>query len=374
METLCGNCEESVFEGDKAMACGFCNKWFHIKCVSLTEANYKKFQNNPQAFWFCPEDVPTIHSLIAEKRITVRVEECMRKEFQDIRDELREVKEEARKKMSFAEVAKLSVSNAETKVSIQQPRIDRSNGVILRPKSGVVLEENVVNIVKSKVNLVKIGAGVSSIKPFRSGGCFLGTISKTASEKLEKEITLQLGDKFEVSKPTTILPQLIISGVEKEYDENQLIAEITKTNPGFCEEDNFKLVHKKLVKSRESEKWMYVIEPGEQTYKKMENRYIMVDFKHHFVREYLNVTRCYNCQRYKHKATSCAATTICAVCSKNHSTRDCQESRNLKCINCMDANQNGANYKVNHKCGAMECKFHQKMLEEYRSKISFPQW
>ena len=46
--------------------------------------------------------------------------------------------------------------------------------------------------------------------------------------------------------------------------------------------------------------------------------------------------RCYNCQRYGHGALACRRKVVCAFCSLNHSSKDCNSSEK-KCKGCGQA-------------------------------------
>lgn len=370
-ESLCVICHEKVRPRQKAMECSMCKQWSHINCANMKEDDYKKYQSITKFYWFCVNDESTVAEFIAEKKLTSKLE----KKLDEMNEKISQLCEENHQKMTFAEAAKLSsIQSNNTKFSIIRPKVDKSNGVIVKPKKNSGNDENVVDVVKRKLDLVKIGVGVSSLKPINNGGCFLGTLSKEDTSKVERELISQLGENYEISKPATLQPQLIITGVERDYDQQQLKDEIIKTNFGFTDEDDIKVHHKRLMRNNNEgkEKWLYILQAPEQTFSKLHNKSILVDFNHHFVREYLSVTRCYNCQQYKHKATACKCTTVCGKCAQQHSTRDCTLSSNYKCYNCVEANNRGAKYNVNHMCGGRDCKFHQHMIDSQREKISYP--
>ena len=46
------------------------------------------------------------------------------------------------------------------------------------------------------------------------------------------------------------------------------------------------------------------------------------------INEELSVTRCFKCQKFDHRSSSCKRTTKCRKCTQPHSTRDCQTPNN----------------------------------------------
>ena len=52
------------------------------------------------------------------------------------------------------------------------------------------------------------------------------------------------------------------------------------------------------------------------------------------INEELSVTRCFNCQKFGHRSSSCKRTTKCRKCTQPHSTRDCQTPINERSLLC----------------------------------------
>ena len=44
--------------------------------------------------------------------------------------------------------------------------------------------------------------------------------------------------------------------------------------------------------------------------------------------------RCFKCQKYGHISKNCRGTTICPICSNNHTFDNCDNKQNVKCCNC----------------------------------------
>lgn len=52
-DDVCPKCDITVCDKDMALECEICEKWFHIKCQSLTEAEYKFIGEHKAVHWYC---------------------------------------------------------------------------------------------------------------------------------------------------------------------------------------------------------------------------------------------------------------------------------------------------------------------------------
>lgn len=174
--------------------------------------------------------------------------------------------------------------------------------------------------------------------------------------------------------------KLIISNIEKDYKEDELWDEIKCTNSGFTENDQIKLMHKKNYKNKWGQtKWAYIIQSYPSTYEKLVNRYVNINFNSRFVKEYINVTRCFNCQSYGHRGAACTSPSICSRCASNHKTNDCTKKLQVfNCVNCVDYNKKSSNkVPINHPCGSVQCHIQKLKVENYKMRISYdcqPEW
>lgn len=254
-------------------------------------------------------------------------------------------------------------------------RVSSANGVIVIPKEPNVNNVDIERVIKEKVDLCRINIGVTRLKHLKGSGIFLGTKTKEDSGKLEAEAKAKLGDSFKVFLPKPIIPELIITNLEKMYSNEQLMEEIRATNFGFNDEDKLKIVHRR--KERVSQKWSYIIQASPNTYPKLVDRYICIDYNDHFIKEHINVLRCFNCQQYHHKASNCTEDPVCSRCAKDHKTSECVKMVSFTCVNCVEANKKGAKLDTRHSCGSKKCQMHLSQIEIKQMKISYnaiPSW
>lgn len=371
MSHNCKNCKKIVSDDEEAVSCQFCDEWYHARCIGFNSSQYKILQRTENCFWFCDYHRQHIFEMIASHTSGVNK---ITDEIKEINYSLKDLKKTMEKQQdrSYADVLKLNAFAESTK----RPPTKTSNGVIITSSSqtnysSIQLEK----IIKENINLTEVKTGVTKLKHISNDRIFLGTQTTKDSEVIEKIIMEKLGSKVKVSHPKKIMPQLIISNIEKEYNEQELWEEIKSTNHGFDDQDQIKMVHKKnyLSKENTNTKWSFIIQAKSHTYDKMINRYLNVNFNAHYVKEYITVRRCYNCQQYGHKGSNCLSPAICSRCAGTHKTSDCQKKNNsYNCVNCIDYNRK-TNRKIatNHTCGGKECYIQKEKLDSFRSKINY---
>lgn len=360
MDDLCPICDSSVLNTDKGLSCETCGKWHHIKCVEVPLAVYNHMAKNDQILWLCKDHIGE-----AKDRIK---KDCTLKE--QIISSLAEVKMEIKCLQGAVNIQESSVRTFAETVKMSK---SHSNGVVIIPSEGNSSAVSTEQVVREKIDLIKIKTGVTTIKNLKGAGVFLGTKSIEDSKKLENEARMQFGDSYRVYQPKPRLPELLITNVDREYSDDELMLEIRETNYGFSSCDKIKIVHSKNFEG----KWKYTIQAIPDTFAKMVNRYITINYREHYIKEHVSLLRCYKCQQYNHKGNSCTSESICARCAKPHKTSECPKKVSYSCINCREANKKGSRFDTNHSCGSKSCGFHQSLIEVKKSKINYsanPSW
>lgn len=113
------------------------------------------------------------------------------------------------------------------------------------------------------------------------------------------------------------------------------------------------------------------MEVSGSTFKKIINRSFNLDFNSHVIREYVDVIRCYKCQKYGHKSGSCSSQVACGKYGLNHDFKGCQ-AKEVHCINCKAHNdRTGGNVTVSHICGTYNCYVQEEMIQRQKEKIDY---
>ena len=140
------------------------------------------------------------------------------------------------------------------------------------------------------------------------------------------DVKVTYSDPFK--RVNTNLQQGIIFGVDIDISEEELKHET----------DAFKVkrITKKISGLERSTKQIILFFENEFP------QYVKIGWKRFRVSQYIpDPIRCYNCQRYGHRATTCRSQKRCSVCAGSHNVADCQEIQKNeeerkapKCSNC----------------------------------------
>lgn len=361
----CKTCNSLVT--DKGVCCDLCDCWFHTHCIGIPDDCYK-FMKNKGIFWFCESDRKKFKTASRKSKVDPE----LKQNLNEIKQQLEGISKKLDEKVTptYAEALSLQLPPTTTNVTYIHSRATSSKGIVVKPiDSSKLSSADVECLVKQKVKLAQINVGVSKIRRVQSSGIFMATTSTDDCNKLEKEVKQVLGEEFNIFQPKPILPELAISNLSKEYNDDELMEELKCTNAGFCEDDKLKIVHKR---KDQNNKWTLFLQADPTTFKKLANRYVSLDFNDHYIKENIRTLRCLNCQQYGHKGINCMSSPACARCAGNHKTTDCQRKVSYRCINCVDSNKHKATkFDTNHSCGGKFCKVHLNAVESAKLKIDY---
>lgn len=363
---VCQNCNKEINNKNKALQCeGFCNKWFHIACCGIEEKIHKKINeiNDKGVLWLCEMDRAIFKNMVNNKfgSMNEKVVEGFNRKFNEIQNSLSDLRMEVkqttnnqnlRNQSSYAEILKNEKQVAKSSVS---------QGLIIKPKN-LQSSDTTRTAVKSLINPAKLKIPISNVKDIKNGGIIIKTINDKFNKILEEETKKAIGDNYKIYVTRTHKPNLIIKGLASGYDEKNLKEELINLNAFLDNSIEVKIVHKKQFKNR----WTLLIETNGSTFNKMVNRYVNIGWDSHYVKEYLNLRRCYKCQLYNHKIGECIKDVFCAKCSGNHATADCT-SNLLKCINCVRNSRSVTNHSASDKT----CPIYIKEIRYLKDRISY---
>ena len=142
--------------------------------------------------------------------------------------------------------------------------------------------------------------------------------------------------------PQSRLPTVTILDINSDLTKEDLFKIIKDQNKDSglnINEDNFKILFTKSVKSRNEDQpdtYQAVVRVSENMRNALEtaNNRICIELQSCRVVDRLFVRRCNKCQLFNHYHNDCKAdVATCGKCGENHDTRECQ-SPTAKCINC----------------------------------------
>lgn len=95
--------------------------------------------------------------------------------------------------------------------------------IIIKPKEteGVNSSEATKKDIKSKIDVSKLGIGVTKVRKVKRGAVVVGCESKIQAEKLKKKVVKDLGEKYVVNQPKKMKLKLNIFDINKEDCERE---------------------------------------------------------------------------------------------------------------------------------------------------------
>lgn len=298
---------------------------------------------------------------------------------------LREKNEEFEKKIkaineNVNNVTYANITNGTVKAQIPVPK--QTSSVIIKPKSNTNLDE-VKREIQQSIKPEDLKAKVITTKQKRDGT--LKIICKTAddSNKLMKELDIKCKDKFESHIEKLNNPKIKIVGITQKYSIPELQTIITNHNFSEYPNNKFTVTHiqehitngKNTNKQARSEihYTAYAELDPLLFYYTMKSKKLHVGWEMCRVYEDLDMRRCYNCCGFGHTAGKCQNATICLHCAGNHESKDCKSKSEVKCINCIQANDKyKCNRNTEHSAAEVsKCDSYKSRLEYLQSKIEY---
>ena len=232
------------------------------------------------------------------------------------------------------------VSNTEWLIADRQGTVpfDKKRYKLLVKSKNNQSVEYTRTLIKSKVDTTQLKVGISALKTLKNGQILIQSDSKSDLEEVNKRISETCGEELEGYIPTLKNPRLIVFNVPEDIIFENMAQAIVLQNsdlglnesdikPKFVFEDRRK--HKNLV-----------VEVNSETRKRLRDRKIKIGWHVCNSTDYLNVTRCYKCSKYNHRATECFGEVTCPHCAQTHKMHEGKASKeNYCCINCTNYNK-----------------------------------
>lgn len=229
---------------------------------------------------------------------------------------------------SFAEVARPREAFPGLNV---RPR-PKENLVVVYPPGGpkegsrdasVETKNRLVQLIRPKDDNLQ----VRGIRMVGRGGVLVEAASGGDAGRIMDHQALKDGG-FTVERPRTVLPKIMVYDVPNEITEDEVKTCIITQNPSLRPEADaalkgMKVVKKMAVRDRKAEHWVLECTPEVRDWLTSEGR-IYIDWSSCRVKDYLSVTRCYNCQGYGHPSRFCKGKRACGHCSGDHDRKDCE--------------------------------------------------
>lgn len=211
------------------------------------------------------------------------------------------------------------------------------------------------------------------LRNISKGGVVLECKNKEAINKIREEVSQKLGSNYDVSVPKKRAPRIKVVGITEnlsyEDTERKILAQNTFLDHNSA---NIKVVHIQKIKNR-SNYFAYLEVDGISYSKLLREEKLNIGWDRCRVYDAVNITRCYKCSGFNHRATECTAEKACPKCAGPHDLVECKaDNTEIKCINCLKATERlKIKLETNHEAWNTNCAVYKRKMELERSKIDF---
>ena len=244
--------------------------------------------------------------------------------------------------------------------------------MIVKSKRGILQEDGVTEILKTKISPSEIKVGIKKFKILNNAKVIIGTNTKQELEVLEKEIISKCGEELEANVLKRRKPRLVLYNIPEDSSMTNIEELLMKQNPeiGIKKGD----IEAKFIYTTKYKVRNMVIEVEPQVRKLFLQAKIKLGWQICKADNYLVATRCFKCSRFNHRHRECNGDETCPICSGPHRLKDCTaEPKSYKCVNCTIYNKHNPSRRIctNHSSLDRKCTSMQAILERYRKNIEY---
>lgn len=230
--------------------------------------------------------------------------------------------------------------------------------------------EEVVAQVKSKVDVVQLGIGVTEVRKLRNKKIIIGCGSEREREKFKKAVK-EAAPNLTITEPKNRKPLLRLKGVAADLSDAKIEEAIVMQNSKLL--DTLDLKQKKIkiirrIKIRNSPMSNMIAEVDHGMWNMMKDQKIRIGYQIVPAVDQTPLVQCFKCLGFGHKAKDCDAALRCGRCAQSHDTRECdQTTKTPVCTNCKDRQ----NIETDHPAYSAQCPEWQKWDKIARSSVQY---
>ncbi|XP_067619860.1 repetitive organellar protein-like [Eurosta solidaginis] len=212
------------------------------------------------------------------------------------------------------------------------PELKKRAPIIVKPKAKQTSERTRQDL-NNKINPNELK--ITDIKAGHNGIMVIDSINEDERNKIKQIMDKKISDEYEIKIPRDYKPKLFITGMQFEKNRDYLIECLRKQNK-CLEQGEIKIIKQYNVKTSNKNYYNAILEVDEEMFTnaiKLDK--LNVGWERCKVYDGVDVTTCFKCRGYNHKATECKNEEVCTKCLGKHKTIECNEQPANKCINCI---------------------------------------
>ncbi|CAG9773537.1 unnamed protein product [Ceutorhynchus assimilis] len=232
MADTCPVCTDNFIINSKTIKCAFCEERFHNMCVKVKDTASKNVAEHNNIMWFCDTCIAVINSNL---KILPKIKDLESKTDRMLK------KLESLEGRPKDETASLPPSNKERSYATAIKK-SKEGMIIVRPLNGEVTNEEdgtkMRGNIQQKISPGDIGVGIKSMKNTKNGSVIIKVRDANEAHKLQSDIDGKLGNIVSTKIPQKRNPRVKIVGIEKSYEDQELIETLRAQNPTLLTEES----------------------------------------------------------------------------------------------------------------------------------------
>ena len=236
--------------------------------------------------------------------------------------------------------------------------------------------EEVRATLKKLVKPAEIGLKVRRLTNIRNG-VVVEAETEEGAANLMKQTSLQEAG-LKVEKPSKKKPIIMIYDVSADLNEVEIKSDVFSRNFHGCdikEEDfneEFSVRHKYKDVRSAGRRNHIVVECSVRVRNWLRSKEkIFIEWQACRVKDYVDVARCFKCQRYGHIAKHCnSVKPCCSCCAGEHDNKDCPNKDKKNSVCCANCKREGRP-NTKHDAASKLCPSYEKAVKRQNEKIDY---
>ncbi|CAH0564891.1 unnamed protein product [Brassicogethes aeneus] len=254
----------------------------------------------------------------------------------------RDTKIETQKKKTYADVIVPRNFEQDEMIDLNKagwttPENKKRHETLIKVNSTTDSKEAVKKL-RKEIDTKNTEGGFRTIRALKNGTVLVESHTKSQQDKLK--IELQNKNDISVKDAQSYNPMFLITGIEKGYQDSELLNEIIRLNIneetieelGRNIEQKINIVARKQCRNPMKENLVLQAPPNIAKWF-LKKQVIDFDLVKVHIKEHFNLAVCFKCCGFGHVSKYCTGKDCCHKCGEEHARKDCTKD-DWKCPNC----------------------------------------